>query len=289
MNQLMVIEDIEVKTVKKSTLPEMKKPLVDMLAKPAVCVVYNHFSLDAMLAAAIYKSNVENCVVYSSIKEIPCDIESYVIIGMRKLKKPDDILAKIFGTVKIDYPKNIKFYWVEREGHDYMSAPSLFHKIADELGVVSVEVDCLSYAACRIYEKDLTLKQLVLVYVNMMLAEASLVDSKRKFKPRSVINSDGSVRAEDMCNFTDYVKFIQSKVNGGLSTKYFRANGKTFKTIVTNISDNYFWSMRLIRLAHKYVLNMVVTDHGFLTDTNIVIEDFDFIDLQLKAYKAETF
>jgi hypothetical protein len=269
------------------------QPKVNMMQKPEVCVVYNHFSLDAMLAAAVYKSNTANCVVYSSIKSIPTNIEKYVIIGMRKVEGPDDILARIFGNVKLDYPENMDFYWVDNKDHDYMSAPSLFHKVCDDLiptenALFSV-IDQLSYAVNRIYEKDLTLKQLVLLYTNMKLAEASIVSPNRKFKPRYVIDEQGNLRESDVENFRDYVRFIQHKVNGSINTKYFRAHGRTFKTILTNMTDDYFWSMRLIRLAHEHVVNLAITPRGYVVDSTIGDEDYKSIELQIDLMKAEMF
>ena len=269
------------------------RPKVNMMQKPEVCVVYNHFSLDAMLAAAIYKSNTPNCVVYSSIKSIPTNIEKYVIIGMRKVEGPDDILARIFGNVKLDYPENMDFYWVDNKGHDYMSAPSLFHKVCADLiptenALFSV-IDQLSYAVNRVYEKDLTLKQLVLLYTNMKLAEASIVSPNRKFKPRYVIDEQGNLRESDVENFRDYVRFIQHKVNGSINTKYFRAHGRTFKTILTNMTDDYFWSMRLIRLAHEHVVNLAITPRGYVVDSTIGDEDYKSIELQIDLMKAEMF
>jgi hypothetical protein len=280
-----VIEEISVKPEEV----ELPKPIVDVLKRPDVCVVYNHFSLDAMLAAAIYKSQTPNCVVYSSVKTIPTNIESYVIIGMRKVEGPDDILARVFGNISLDYPENMKFYWVETEGHDYMSAPSLFHKVCDEFNIISPVIDHLSYSAGRIYEKDLTLKQLVLVYTNMMLAEAAIIDSRRKFKPRDIIDESGEIRSSDLENFKDYVRSIQYKVNGSINTKYFRAHGRTYKTIVTNMVDNYFWSMRLIRLAHEHVVNLAITPRGYVVDSTIGDEDYKSIELQIDLMKAEMF
>jgi hypothetical protein len=269
------------------------QPKVDMMRKPTVCVVYNHFSLDAMLAAAVYKSNTANCVVYSSIKTIPTNIEKYVIIGMRKVEGPDDILARIFGNVKLDYPENMDFYWVDNKGHDYMSAPSLFHKVCDDLiptenALFSV-IDQLSYAVNRIYEKDLTLKQLILLYTNMKLAEASIVSPNRKFKPRNVIDEQGNLRESDVENFRDYVRFIQHKVNGSINIKHFRAHGQTFKTVLTNMTDDYFWSMRLIRLAHEHVVNLAITPRGYVVDSTIGDEDYKSIELQIDLMKAEMF
>jgi hypothetical protein len=285
-----LIDYIEEAPVLDKHIPE---PKVNMMQKPEVCVVYNHFSLDAMLAAAIYKSNTANCVVYSSIKSIPTNIEKYVIIGMRKVEGPDDILARIFGNVKLDYPENMEFYWVDNKGHDYMSAPSLFHKVCDDLIPTENElfsvIDQLSYAVNRIYEKDLTLKQLVLLYTNMKLAEASIVTPNRSFKPRNVIDDQGNLRESDVENFRDYVRFIQHKVNGSINTKYFRAHGQTFKTILTNMTDDYFWSMRLIRLAHEHVVNLAITPRGYVVDSTIGDEDYKSIELQIDLMKAEMF
>jgi hypothetical protein len=269
--------------------PQMRKPVIDVTRKPEVCVVYNHFSLDAMLAAAVYKSQTPNCVVYSSVKNIPMNIENYVLIGMKKIEGPDDVLARIFGNVKLDYPKNMQFYWVESEGHDFMSAPSLFHKLCDEFGMQSEVIDQLSYAACRIYEKDLTLKQLVLVYTNMQLAEAAIVDHNRMFNPRAVTDENGNICENDKVNFHDYVRAMQYKVNGSINTKWFSAHGKVYKTILTNVVDNYFWSMRLIRLAHQHVLNLAITPRGYVVDSNIGDEDYKTIELQIDLIKAEMF
>jgi hypothetical protein len=268
------------------------KPKVDALNKPTTCIVYNHFDLDAMFAAAIYKTHCPNSVVYSSIKSVPLDMETYVVIGMHKVKEPKDALGNVFGTNSLIKTDNVKFYWVEKEGYDYISAPSLFYKICAEFNINSPLIDRLSYAVNRIYEKDLNLDQLVLLYTNMVLAEACMAGNKTNFIPREVTYEDNGVFKifkNDIGNFLGYVQFVKYKLNSSVETKLYRGNGKVYRTIITNITDNYFWSMRLIRLAHKYVMNIAVTPRGYIVDTNIGNNDLKSIELQIDIVKAETF
>jgi hypothetical protein len=58
---------------------------------------------------------------------------------------------------------------------------------------------------------------------------------------------------------------------------------------MTNVVDNYFWSMRLIRLAHQHVLNLAITPRGYVVDSNIGDEDYKTIELQIDLIKAEMF
>jgi hypothetical protein len=267
-------------------------PKVNVLNKATTCIVYNHFDLDAMFAAAIYKTHCPNSVVYSSIKSIPLDIENYVVIGMQRVKEPKDVLANIFGSDILEKPHDIKFYWAEKQGHDYMSAPSLFHKICSEFNISSPLIDKLSYAVNRIYEIDLKLDQLVMLYTNMVLAEACMSGPNRSFIPRKVTYEDNGVikiNKQDLDNFMGYVQYIKYKLNGAVETKMYRGGGKVYKTFMTNITDNYFWSMRLIRLAHKYVMNVALTPRGYIVDTNIGESDLKSIELQISIVKAEAF
>jgi hypothetical protein len=291
---LILLTNVQETTVNTAVNNEKKyvaKSIINMLDKPTCCIVYNHFSLDAMMAAAVYKTQTPGSVVYSSIKQIPSDIDFYIVIGMRKVQSFYNPLKRIFNfnNAKLDYSENIKCYWVETKGHDYMSTPSLFHKVCEEFGVVSEVIDQISYAVGRIYEKDLTLSQLVLVYVNMMLAQAAIVDTRRNYKPRDILNDDNTIRGTDIENFRAYVKAIQHKVNGSINLKYFTIGNKTYKTILTNITDDYFWSMRLIRIAHEYVVNLAITPRGYLIDSNISDEDCKSIEVQIDFIKAETF
>jgi hypothetical protein len=109
------------------------------------------------------------------------------------------------------------------------------------------------------------------------------------FNPRAVTDENGNICENDKVNFHDYVRAMQYKVNGSINTKWFSAHGKVYKTILTNVVDNYFWSMRLIRLAHQHVLNLAITPRGYVVDSNIGDEDYKTIELQIDLIKAEMF
>jgi hypothetical protein len=280
------------------------------VSKAKIAVVYNAFSLDAMMAAAVLHTAWPGCTVIDSRKRIYFeDFETIHWLGISPRKITKQTKTTFWGrkhTVTEDSvlgDKHIIHEISKDNQYDSLSIPTLFDKVCRMVELdkrYPEEIHDVGYAISHFDNPKLSKSRLVILWLNMINAEKCLsTDHKRTHscKVRSVcfpretkkrIFSNeffgytpvNKFTTQDIQDWEKYLLLIKQKVNNNFNTQYSQIRGGVVKTTITSMTDDHYWAMRILKMSQPNVVNLGFGHGGIIIDGGKDLGRVDKLDNQ---------
>ena len=219
--------------------------------------VYNKFNIDAVIAAAVLRSN--GYTVIDNTKVIPEDGETYIWLGIQH-NTFNGIINSMKGKEHV-YIQETYNTSVDSEYYSsrFDNVRSIFEQVCLKFDIEGGE--SLGHSLVKFNTNLLTKENLTFIYVNLV-------------KANKVLNGDGvfticQYTENDKSNFEEYVRNSKYKLNGGFGVQYVETNLGYVKTAITYLTEECHLALRMIRLAHTNYANIAVTANGCMIDTNL--------------------
>jgi hypothetical protein len=231
-------------------------------------VVYNKFNLDAVLAAALIKSIGDtNTKIFDNTMIAPTDHEEYLWLDL-ELEKAPKWAKTPFGN-----KKNYIICHDNSDENGFISALFKTHNIITkaENKVLPIELIMkLNGCISKFYNNTITLDELVLIFVNLKIAERILhsTDTVPTESFRD-IDSEG----KDLSDFKQYIKSVKQRNTNNHNHQYIKFKSRLLETFVTSVQEDWIWIKRLLMLGDQKYVNINMTPIGCIVDTNL--PDFD--------------
>jgi hypothetical protein len=239
-------------------------------------VVYNKFSLDSILAAALVKSlNKENTIVMDNSSIVPLDHDEYFWLGV-ELEKPPRWAKSAFSD-----KKNYSLLATDTEGEGYSS---ILYKLAiiisnNENKAIPMELIMkLNGCVNKFFTNNATLEDLTLLFVNLKIAERALYSTSINTEDFRDIDCDGL----DTVDFKRFIKIVKDKNRNNYTHQYIKFKSRLLETFVTSVNDDWIWIKRLLSLSDQKYVNINMTPIGCIVDTNLPDFDKHRIDIGVK-------
>lgn len=275
-------------------------------------IIYNKFDMDSTIAAAIARTALvdqgTDCEVYDDTQIAPVHGGQYIWIGVQPEVHRNSFFSLVthahhsffnLATVDVvDHPperrsvRDVLAAVIHRDRHadvegSAMLLPTLMERVATvyhyepmrengKLRKLAHHVQNFltiddDYANVRFVKgQDAVKTALVFTYVNMMAALHSL-RLRQPLELRDEVETDYP-------NFDAYLSMVKGKLRGNYSAGYAKHHkGDGGEVVVfTSISDeDYFWALRLTRMAHARTVNISYTMGGtVVAASGMNIEDY---------------
>lgn len=240
--------------------PDVEDVIYQHVANPTmkkVIVVYNHFNVEAILAAAYLKQTYKDFVVISVEQIIPKDADLYTWIGVDPAQIIDRELAA---------GKEHRVY----SSHDIKAAdeegirPGIMEEVCKDFTIRQTpRLQALMFQAARFYDNKSMGELGDLAFVFNEVRNANNVLNGIKSKP---ITSASEMRE----NYLDAVWYVKAMFNSRYKTIHALDDTKVKDVIYTAFSDyNFIIALRLMKMAHTNFVNQSHSLNGSLIYSNM--------------------
>lgn len=238
--------------------------------KTDICVVYNKFSIDATLAAAVLKTNPNVLCVVDNTKVIPGNFENYLWLGIEPNIAPEGAFKELIGKVHQSIVPSTDD--VVADGRQR----TIFEQICEKALVNS---GGLGFLIEKFYTNKLTKEESTRLYANSIHAIDVINGGVREFRVL------GYSAMQDEA-FKLHISGVKNKLSNAYGIQYVQLQGDRFvKAAVTCFNDDCFWALRMLKLSHKNFVNVATTLNGTLVETNI--EGFEGIEVDSQIYNSK--
>jgi hypothetical protein len=253
-------------------------------------IVYNRLNHEAVLAAAILVSQLQDARAVDISQRIEDTSMEYVWVGVEPIPGVGSFhenvtnknhIVIINGSPEINAVTKVKKAYmllgsyVKEEEHlaeesdcDLGLRRTLIHRVCEYFNIESDTFESLAYHAAKFHDKTTSLKDLVFVYKNIMAAEECLLT--------------GKVFQVQYAEPGDVQEYLQAaeRTKKGFGQSYQEIvvqDGDMVRSVLyTTMSDSrYHLALRLIKLSHKNFLNMSLGLSGSIAYSNMRQLRFD--------------
>lgn len=255
-------------------------------------VIYNQFSYNALLAAAIIKTELEDVSVYDLSTIVEPKHDTYIWVGVEKplLNWGTDATHVILidNTLISSHFKKTRFEAfieklvftkanpnetiipdiVETDGLEFRKL-TLIDKVCNTFGIPIKKYQKLSHLAEMFHNKDADIKTLSFVYSSLLNAQETVIHNK----PFTVPEFDSPSNEDLYLSASREVKGYLNKRYNIIKTR----NHFKYETFIYTTCSEFNWhlALRLIKLSHKNFVNASIGANGSLVYGN-VNEAYDF-------------
>lgn len=227
------------------------KPVSDIVRK-VTTIVYNHFNIEAILAARILKQCFPEFNVISVAQLINVKSDLYVWIGI----EPKELITKELADKKEHrvYSSHVKL-----EADDTGMRPSLIDQICLDFMVVrTANIFRMAFQASCFYNTDINLEDLSTIYHDVVASTAFL----KGIPNEQLFNSqDNYMKAVKRVKAQFKQSYLDISVIDGENVK---------RAIHTTFSDqDFIIALRLMKLAHANFINCTTCLNGNLVYSNM--------------------
>lgn len=220
-----------------------------------VTVVYNHFNLEAILAAAAIKQAYKDFDIISAAQIIEKESDMYVWIGI----DPEQLIDRSLAV-----GKEHRVY----STHDVKAAdedglrPGIMEQVCDDFMVRSTpRMLRLSFLASQFYNLDTKLEDLAFVYNEVKNAIGVLSGVPTKTPTKS---------DEMQAAYMEAVKVVKSQFTKRYKKIHVFDSDDVKNTIYTAFNDyNFIIALRLMKMAHSNFVNKSHSLNGQLVFSNM--------------------
>ncbi len=231
-------------------------------------VVYNRFDLDAVLAAALIKSlGNPNVMLVENTVIVPVDHDEYLWLGMELEKVPFGAKNEFKSKTNL----HIKALETDEDGFRSILYQCMMNILNAEELVSNETIEVimrLNGAIKKFFSNDLSLEEIILIFNNVKIAEALLMDTKYK---GSDVNIYKNVPLEKgkIQEFYKFINAVKQKINNNYTHQYVKFKSRLLETFVTSVNEDWFWIKRLLMLSDQNYANINMCPIGCVVDTNL--------------------
>lgn len=213
------------------------------MVKKKVTVVYNQFSLEAIIAAAMLKNCYPEFTIITAAQRWDKNDELYVWIGVNSQDVVDREMAKN-GIQHRQYSSHDP-QPVDENGY----RPNLIDRICEDFKVrQSPSMVSLSFHASRFNRSDMDIKDLVMVYGELLNAVDILNDKEDPRKHPITVK-----------DYLEAMTDVKKKMDRSYHKMVMADGTKEKEVLYTNFPDHQFiLANRLIKMSHCDFVNHVV-------------------------------
>jgi hypothetical protein len=282
-----------------------------MYNKKKVAIIYNYFSLDAMMASAVMKSMYLGCKIFSSLDHVVLEVFDKVIwIGIDPYDKERQD-KKLFFKKDTQITRIPNWEVMDILFTEQIHCSGLFETACYKTGLNNTNselVKDIGYCISMFETNDLNKDQLVFMWVNIKNAEKALcateghiyqvkcekvtlpttwglnvqVEPFTHFEPRRTIDTD-------YIEWNNYIQDVKRRASNSFSSQVMKANGKSVRAIMTSHTNDHFWVTRLLKLAHKHVVNLAIGPKGVVVHADKVFGRVDRLCMQMSHQSSESY
>lgn len=274
------VEDAEVVSIKTEEIKETKQ---DEKTKQTI-VVYNQYSMESVLSAALIKQRYPKAEVYEASLQIPETGDQYLWLGV----SPNPGIFSSKDTWSVDHIVSIQGYPIRqfslKMGHPVYKLLSTqggeYHansvgRLMEYLGIHIEKYQGLVDLVHKFYDKGMDIDTLAYIYAGVRSAEESLVTGTFTLEPPSLSQVESYMVA---------VKFAKSELKDNYALKGVTIKGVNKTAFITcNVKD--FWLVRrLSGFVYDTYVNTSMMLRGPSVHSNVDVSQIvDFSNITTMA------